>query len=66
MILEYFDYSTKVFEFISDAHTPKNVMIVAERKPKTKEQKQQLFEKIQAAKTFFGVKQHHLEKLMEM
>ena len=66
MILEYFDYSTKVFEFVSDAHTPKNVMIVAERKPKTKEQKQQLFEKIQAAKTFFGVKQHHLEKLMEM
>ncbi|MCC6181142.1 MAG: SAM-dependent methyltransferase [Bacteroidia bacterium] len=66
MILEYFDYSTKVFEFISDAHTPKNVMIIAERKPKTKEQKQFLYSKIQEAKAFFGVKQHHLEKLMEM
>ena len=31
MMLEYQGYSTKVFEFISDAHTPKNVMIVATR-----------------------------------
>ena len=31
MILEYFGYSTKVFEFISDLHTPKNVLIVGTR-----------------------------------
>ena len=28
LILEYFGYKTKVFEFISDAHTPKNVLVV--------------------------------------
>ncbi len=28
MILEHFGYATKVFEFISDVHTPKNVLIV--------------------------------------
>ncbi len=31
LILEYFGYSTKVFEFISDQHTPKNVLIVGQR-----------------------------------
>ncbi|MET4084133.1 SAM-dependent methyltransferase [Pedobacter sp. UYP30] len=31
LILEYFGYKTKVFEFISDAHTPKNVLIVGVR-----------------------------------
>ena len=31
LILEYFGYKTKVFEFISDAHTPKNVMMVGVR-----------------------------------
>jgi len=29
LILEYCGYSTKVFQFISNTHTPKNVMIVA-------------------------------------
>ncbi|HEV7380724.1 MAG TPA: SAM-dependent methyltransferase, partial [Dyadobacter sp.] len=29
LLLEYFGYKTKVFQFISDAHTPKNVMIAA-------------------------------------
>jgi len=28
LILEYCGYKTKVFEFISDAHTPKNVLVV--------------------------------------
>ncbi|MGC4077402.1 MAG: methyltransferase [Rubrivivax sp.] len=32
MILEHFGYSTKVFEFVSDVHTPKNVLIVATKK----------------------------------
>ena len=31
MILEHFGYATKVFEFVSDVHTPKNVLIVAEK-----------------------------------
>ena len=28
LILEYFGYKTKVMEFISDVHTPKNVLVV--------------------------------------
>lgn len=31
LILEYFGYKTKVFEFISDQHTPKNVLIIGSR-----------------------------------
>jgi SAM-dependent methyltransferase len=30
MILEYFGYSTKVFEFVGTEHTPKNVLIVGQ------------------------------------
>lgn len=32
LIMEYHGYSTKVIEFISDAHTPKNVMVVGVKK----------------------------------
>jgi len=66
LILEYFGYSTKVFQFISDAHTPKNVMIVAERKTKTDFQKDQILLKIQETKKYFGIGFHHLEQLMEL
>jgi SAM-dependent methyltransferase len=63
LILEYFGYSTKVFEFISDAHTPKNVMIVAEKKSKTESQKQEILSKFKETKTYFGIGTHYLEKL---
>lgn len=65
LLLEYYGYSTKVFEFISDAHTPKNVMIVAERKPKTPQQQQDILAIIQATKAYFGIEQHYLETLMQ-
>lgn len=61
MILEYFGYSTKVFEFISDAHTPKNVMIVATRNPKAAVKPDSVLKKITDAKNYFGIKRHHLE-----
>ncbi len=62
LILEYFGYSTKVFEFISDAHTPKNVMIVG---TKTKAlHNPEILEKIKATKARFGIDQHFLEKAM--
>ncbi|MDD3019554.1 MAG: SAM-dependent methyltransferase [Alphaproteobacteria bacterium] len=63
LILEYCGYSTKVFEFISDAHTPKNVLIVATRTNKEKHDPQ-ILEKIKAAKTYFGIGHHHLEKVI--
>ncbi len=63
LLLEYAGYTTKVFEFISDAHTPKNVMIVGTRQPNAKNDPAVL-EKIQAAKAKFGIAAHHLEKLL--
>lgn len=62
LILEYFGYSVKIFEFISDAHTAKNVMIVATLNPKAKKGDPAILAKIHAAKSYFGIQHHHLEK----
>ena len=59
LILEYFGYGVKVFEFISDAHTPKNVMIVAEKKNSGGDPA--ILAKLEAAKTLFGIGRHYLE-----
>jgi SAM-dependent methyltransferase len=64
MILEYFGYKTKVFEFISDAHTPKNVMIVGVKNRKSTAKDPKLLQKIKDTKAYFGIKTHHLEKMM--
>lgn len=63
LILEYFGYKTKVFEFISDAHTPKNVMIVGTKGPASEKSQAVVLRKIQEAKKFFGIEYHHLERL---
>lgn len=63
LILEYFGYKTKVFEFISDAHTPKNVMIVGIRDHKSTGRNTAVLDKIKEAKTYFGIGYHHLEKM---
>jgi len=59
MILEHFGYSTKVFEFISDVHTPKNVLIVATKTKRGKDASQ--LRKLAEAKEFFGIRRHYLE-----
>jgi SAM-dependent methyltransferase len=71
LILEYFGYKTKVFQFISDAHTPKNVMITAVRNQKSEVRnlkleirKNEILEKLKNIKAFFGIKRHYLEKLL--
>lgn len=61
MILEYCGYAVKVFEFISDAHTPKNVLVVGTRKPGAARDPA-ILERIRAAKAFFGIEKHYLEK----
>jgi len=63
LILEYFGYKTKVFEFISDAHTPKNVMIVGIRDEKSALKEELVLQKIKEAKAYFGIEYHHLEKM---
>lgn len=61
LILEYHGYKTKVMEFISTEHTPKNLLITAVRidKPKAK---QQILAQIAALKKEFGIEYHYLEK----
>lgn len=63
LILEYFGYKTKVFEFISDAHTPKNVMIVGTKGTRSEKSEAAALRKIREAKKFFGIEYHHLERL---
>ena len=65
LMLEYKGYSTKVFEFISDAHTPKNVMIVAIKNQKSKQNDPAILQKITDTKTYFGINHHHLESILK-
>lgn len=62
LILEYFGYSTKVFQFVSDAHTPKNVLIVGQKRQNTSADKVQILAKIQQSKVYFGIGYHYLER----
>ncbi|MGB1296477.1 MAG: class I SAM-dependent methyltransferase [Flavobacteriales bacterium] len=65
-ILEYFGYKTRVFEFIALDHTPKNVLIVAQKQEKTDDQRQAILKEIKKRKAYFGVEQHYLEQIMKV
>jgi SAM-dependent methyltransferase len=64
LILEYFGYKTKVFEFISDAHTPKNVLVVGIKGKINPKKQAEILAKIKATKEYFGIGYHHLERLL--
>ncbi len=66
LILEYHGYATKVFEFVSDAHTPKNVLIVGEKRAKGTPNQAAILEKIRASKKYFGIEYHQLEVLLNL
>jgi hypothetical protein len=63
LILEAHGYKTKVFEFISTDHTPKNLMIVGRKMPGESAGSKKSREGIRAIKEIFGIKQHYLEGL---
>jgi hypothetical protein len=60
LLMEAHGYKTKVFEFISTEHTPKNVMIVG---IKGKPKKDALLQ-IEALKKHYGISHHYLETLL--
>ena len=62
LILESKGYKTKVFEFVSTEHTPKNVMIVG---IKTNKPKDEAAAQVEAIKKHYGIGYHYLEKLIE-
>lgn len=61
LLLEAHGYKTKVFEFISTEHTPKNLMITATKAPPRPE----ALEQIARIKADFGIGYHYLERLLE-
>ena len=66
MILEAYGYRTRVFEFIATEHTPKNVMIAAIRKSTAGTPDPLVLKRLEALKTIFGIKTHHLETLLNV
>lgn len=65
LILEAFGYKTKVFEFISNEHTPKNVMIIG-RKTNATVDKAKILDDISKIKLMYGIKVHRLETLLNI
>jgi len=66
LYLERANYSTKVFEFIDTEHTPKNILITAQRNDKKTVRSQEKIQKdIDNTKSLFGIRKHHLEVLIE-
>lgn len=63
LFLEWAGYRAKVMEFVSSEHTPKNLMIAAIRPgpPFTSKEARQ---RIEAFKTFFGIRRHTLDSLL--
>ncbi len=61
LIMEYYGYHTKVFEFISNEHTGKNLMItgVSNQHPNV-----EALEQIDTLKRQFGIQYHYLEQLL--
>ncbi len=64
LILEYHGYKTKVFEFITDVHTPKNIMIIAEKGTIDKSKQPAILDTLSKAKAEFGIDQHYLEQVI--
>ncbi len=62
LLLEAHGYRTKVFEFVSDAHTPKNNLIVAQKGKAAS--RQSVLDRITAVKAMFGIDKHYLEGLL--
>jgi len=64
LLLEKSGYSTKLFEFVSTEHTPKNNMIVGTLQKKAPDTEKFAAE-VKAVKDFYGIKQQRLENLLE-
>jgi len=65
LILEKHGYKTRVFEFISTEHTPKNVMIVGVKK-KQIVNNSEILQQIQQLKAMYGIEYHYLEGLLQV
>jgi len=64
LLLEAYGYKTKVFEFISTEHTPKNVLIVGVKQREVSEPDKKIMAQIENIKKTHGIDFHYLEKLL--
>jgi hypothetical protein len=64
LLLELSGYRVKVFEFVSDAHTPKNNLVVAEKDGRAGRARDAVLKQIAEVKALFGVERHYLEGLL--
>lgn len=62
LLLEANGYKTRVFEFVSDAHTPKNNLIVAQKGKA--DARAAALDRVAEVKNMFGVDKHYLEELL--
>ncbi|GGY69984.1 methyltransferase [Cellvibrio zantedeschiae] len=63
LLLEAHGYDTQVFEFISLEHTSKNKMILAQKRKRSRDNRE-ILNQIAAIKGFYGIQEHCLEKLL--
>jgi SAM-dependent methyltransferase len=66
LVLEASGYKVKIIDFISDAHTPKNILIIAERAKDGFLRTENAMKKLFTFVHYFGIKQQHLMRLMKM
>lgn len=64
LILEKNHYQTKIFEFVSNEHTRKNVLLVGSKSTKQVDEKV-IDHKIDSLKSEYGIDFHYLEKLVK-
>ena len=64
LLLEKSGYQTKLFEFVSTEHTPKNNMIVGTKQKKNPDAAR-FADEVKAIKDFYGIKEQRLENLLE-
>ena len=65
MLLEEHGYRTKVFEFVSPEHTPKNNMISATRDPKMRAGYSEIRKQINDVFESFGIRSQRLDTLLK-
>lgn len=63
LILNYFGYKTKVLEFVSVDHTPKNVLIIAEKGKTNTNDQEKIKAQLTELKAFWGIGKHYLERI---
>jgi SAM-dependent methyltransferase len=64
LIMEKRQYQTKIFEFVSNEHTRKNVLLVGAKSNKTTDEAS-IDEKIEQIKQVYGIEEHYLEGVLK-